>query len=535
MISAERFVTFSLAMINQQEWLRTRKNLLDQVKFQVELRIGKPSPALRQYAKSLDMEFRGGWKAARESDFNRALAKARVLLSGDFHAYSQSQRAHLRILRDLVPHARIKLALECLPADGGEAIRAYLSGKMSEKRFLAEVNWDRTWGFPWEHYRPLMELARDRGFEVRGLNSRSADSLARRDQSMAKVINDMRKSDPDALVYVVVGEWHLAQRHLPRRLKAYAPGGELMILFQDVEQLYFRLAKVQSEGVTEYLRSAKGNRFCVMFSPPWMKWQSYLMYLEHAYDRDLQEDLAIDYSDHVASLVEVLEKDLKVTTAKARLQVYCPNSRTSLARLRVSLPKRFGKILLYHLEHDLSFLLPEKDWLYLSRPTINHASALAGQFIHAQLADRKKTLWDLPNNFVPLLWTEAMGFFFSKWINPKRKAENWDSLRLRLQASNPKDKGRMALLLALDHRLSEVVWVQTGRLRRPRYKVKDPGAYIEASRLTGNLLGERLFQKVRSKDISLQQLMVYLKVNVEGAKFSEVYWDLIRRIEGGEK
>ncbi len=520
-------------MINQHEWLRTRKNLLDQVKFQVELRVGRPSLALRQYAKRLDNEFRGGWKASAEGEILRALGKARVLLSGDFHAYSQSQRAHLRILRDLVPHQRLILALECLPAEGTEAIQGFLRGRLSEKRFLNEVQWDRNWGFPWEHYRPLLELARDRGFDVVGLNQK-VGSLARRDQQMARIIRERHESNPDALIYVVVGEWHLAQQHLPRRLRDHLAPSELMILFQDVEQLYFRLAKAQTETVTEYLRG-RGNRFCVMFSPPWMKWQSYLMYLEHAYDRDLQEELAIDYSDHVASLVEVLEKDLKITVAKSRLQVYCPNSRTSLARLKVSLPKRFVRILRYHLEHDLSFLLPEKDWLYLSRPTINHASGLAGQFIHSQLASRKKTLWDLPKDFIPLVWTEAVGFFFSKWINPKRKAEDWESLRLRLEASSPKDKGRTALLLALDHRLSEVVWVQTGRLRRSRYRVADPGAYIEASRLAGNQLGERLFQKVRSKDISWTQLMVYLKVNVENRDFAKTYWALIRRLESGQR
>lgn len=517
-------------MINQQEWLRTRKNLLDQVKFQVELRVGRPSPALRQYAKSLDLEFRGGWRATGEREFVQALSKARVLLSGDFHAYAQSQRAHLRILRDLVPHQKVILGLECLPANGQAAIDAFLAGKISEKRFLKDVAWDRSWGFPWEHYRPLLELARDRGLEVVGLNQ-SEVRLSRRDIQMARTIRELRDRDRDALIYVVVGEWHLAHKHLPRRLGTLERS-ELLVLFQDVEQLYFRLAKTQTEGATEYLR-ASGNRFCVMYSPPWMKWQSYLMYLEHAYDRDLQEDLAIDYSDHVASLVDVLEKDLKISTTKARLQVYCPNSRTSLARLKLTLPKRFAKILRYHLEHDLSFLLPEKDWLYLSRPTINHASALAGQFIHAQLSNRKRTLWDLPQDFIPLVWTEAVGFFFSKWINPKRKAEDWDSLRLRLEASSPRDKGRAALLLALDHRLSEVVFVQTGRLRRGRARISDRGAYIEAARLVGNQLGERLFQKVRSKDISWTHLMSYLKVNVEARDFTKSFWELIERLEGG--
>jgi hypothetical protein len=262
-----------------------------------------------------------------------------------------------------------------------------------------------------------------------------------------------------------------------------------------------------------------------------MKWQSYLIYLEHAYDRDLQEEAAVDYTDHVTSLIEVLEADLDIQTRKSVVQVYCPSSKTPLARLKVSLPKRFSKALVYHLENDLSFFVPERDWLYLSRATINHASSLAGQFVHAQICRRRRTLWNQPVDFLPLIWIEAVGFFFSKWINPKRKAETLESIRLQLAVRQPTDSGRKALLLALDHRLSEVVWVQTGRLRRARYKPREMAAYLEASRVIGSMLGERLFQKVRSGTVSLAQLMSYLKVNVETKTFPDFYWHLIRELE----
>ena len=190
-----------------------------------------------------------------------------------------------------------------------------------------------------------------------------------------------------------------------------------------------------------------------------------------------------------------------------------------------------AKALVYHLEHDLSFYLPEKQWLYLSRATINHASALAGQYMHAHLSGRRRTLWDQPNVFLPLVWVEALGFFFSKWINPKRKAETLESIRIQLEARSPKDAGRKALLLALDQRLSEVVWVQTGRLRRTHFKVRNLNAYLEASRIVGSMLGERLFQKVRSRTIHMPELMSYLNVNVESREFSAFYWELIRQIE----
>jgi hypothetical protein len=522
-------------MINQQEWLRTRKNLLDEVKSQVQVRLGPPSAVLRRYAKALDGEFRSPWKTSSEKQLRQAIASSRVVLGADFHAYSQSQRAHVRVLRDQVAGKKVILALECLDQSDERVAQRFLDGKISEAKFLSESQWQKKWGFPWEHYRPLFELARERGFSLRGLNRSRLKGLQERDIWSVRRIQSFLNEDPDGIVYVIIGEWHLADSHLPRRLrKALGERTGILVLFQDVERLYFQLAKHRRDGQVDVMRSTH-DRFCLMVSPPWMKWQSYLMYLEQAYDRDLQEELAIDYSDHVASLIQILETDLKVSTPKSRIQVYCPNSKSSLSRLKISLPKRIVRALVYHLEHDLSFYLPEKDWLYLSRPTINHASALAGQFVHGQLAKRNRTLWNLPQDWLPLIWVEALGFFFSKWINPKRKAETLESIRMQLSARRPKDRGHGALLLALDHRLTEVVWVQTGRMRRSRFKPRDYSAYLEASRILGSMMGERLFQKVRSRTIALPLLMSYLKVNVESKDFPAFYWELVRKLEAEQR
>ena len=149
-------------MINQQEWLQTRKNLLEQVKSQVQIRLGPLPSALRQYAKNLDRDFRASWRPARPAELTRALARAKIVLSADFHAYSQSQRAHVRLLREQNARRPVILVLECLrPQDEATADR-FLKGKLSEKKFLEAIDWNRNWGFPFEHYRPLFELARDR-------------------------------------------------------------------------------------------------------------------------------------------------------------------------------------------------------------------------------------------------------------------------------------------------------------------------------------------------------------------------------------
>lgn len=518
-------------MINQHEWLRTRKNLLEQVKSQVRIRLGPLPVALRQYARKLDRDFVAGWRPSESKELTQALARGKVALSADFHAYAQSQRAHIRLLREQADRRTVVLVLECLRPQDEKTVARFLAGQISEEKFLSAIGWEKNWGFPWENYRPLFELARDRGLKVYGINQGRNLPLKQRDVWTAKRILQIHNEHSAALIFVVVGEWHLATAHLPRRIKSRLDQPhDVVVIHQDVERLYFKLAQQKKEGHVEILKAAR-NRFCLMVSPPWMKWQSYLMFLEHAYDRDLQEDLAIDYTDHIVSLVEVLENDLKVETKKSHVQVYCPTSKTSLSRLRLSLSLRQKRAMCFHLEHDQSFFIPQKGWLYLSRPTINHASSLAGQFVHAQLCRRQRTLWNLPKDFLPLIWTEAVGFLFSKWINPKRKPETLASIRLQLEAANPKDRGRKALLLALDHRLSEVLWVQTGKARRSRYRPREINAYLDAARIVGSMLGERLFQKVRSRTISLSKLMSYLKVSVDDGDFSDFYWNLIREIE----
>ena len=125
-------------MINQREWLQTRKNLLDQVKNQVRLRLGPLSPGLRRYAKSLDGDFRGGWKICSAAELKKALKKANVVLCADFHAYAQSQRAHLRLVRDHAGHANVTLALECISDHYDEQTAAFLDSLSEYNLSIAE-------------------------------------------------------------------------------------------------------------------------------------------------------------------------------------------------------------------------------------------------------------------------------------------------------------------------------------------------------------------------------------------------------------
>src|SRR5262249_10564184 len=150
--------------------------------------------------------------------------------------------------------------------------------------------------------------------------------------------------------------------------------------------------------------------------------------------------------------------------------------------------------------NDRSFLLPAKGLVYLSSPTLNRAAHMAGEDLHACLSGRRAPLWNGMDDWEALLWVESVGVFFSKWINPKRKARD-------LALLSPKDRGRSALQLALDQRMSDVVWVKTGRRRAVRAIPRRRLDILEGARILGSQLGERLFHAVRGGEISAAQIV----------------------------
>ncbi|WP_374073304.1 ChaN family lipoprotein [Bdellovibrio bacteriovorus] len=168
-----------------QKWIRIRKDLYLQMERQVRHRLGEDTPELMRYRKVYDKEFSKKWTASTKEALWEQVAQSQVVMIGDFHALHQSQKAQLRILRHLPKERKVTLAVEFFEAADQEKINKYLSGKMSEREFLKAIQWQSKWGFPWEHYRPLLRWAQKHKISVCGLNKsykkRNAATLKSRD------------------------------------------------------------------------------------------------------------------------------------------------------------------------------------------------------------------------------------------------------------------------------------------------------------------------------------------------------------------
>ncbi|MES2966030.1 MAG: ChaN family lipoprotein, partial [Bdellovibrionota bacterium] len=397
-----------------------------QLKVEVTRRMGPEPLDVRAYTRRYERELAKPWKVSSKAELLKAVENAEIVFGGDFHALGPAQRTHLKILRSLSDDRPVVVGLECFSIGAQKWLDLFMSGKIGVEALRKKSGWDEDWGFPWENYRPLFEIAKRRKWSLVALNTsggkgkRTAKQLESREKNAAKVIDRAMRATPGALFYVVFGDLHLAKSHLPRALRDRGLEFRDVTIHLNSERIYLDLAEKGIElGVDVVKFSA--SQFCVLSSPPWVKWQSYLLFLdrtaESAVDEGLDDGVAdFDPTDQVARLATLAATDLGLELKVDDLGVYADDESIWRSAERAFRSAADREIARYLLANGRSFFLPAIGVAYLSRTTVNNAAALAGEYLHARLSGRSRVLWTFPGDFKALVWTEAVAYFVSKIV-----------------------------------------------------------------------------------------------------------------------
>lgn len=519
--------------VNRSTWLASRKKLLRRIQAQLRQRLGVEHFVDPVYSRELDREWKKDWRASSYPKLWKELKAAPVVLGADFHAYAQAQRAHLRILREWPKDQKVALCLECFSQSDQKILDLFLKNEITLEELKQKSKWDQQWGFPFEHYAPLLVLAKERGFLLFALDMRmkgeSADILKRRDEFMAKKIVEVQKMHPQLCVYAIVGEYHLAKRNLPTQVLVEEPSlkNKIVTLHLDSAELYFKLGKRGQETNVDVM-SSEDHIFCLMVSPPWMKWQSYLMFLDHSLDQEIEEEAEeVDLTQHVWRSIDILSADLGVKVSFDEASVLSHQS-SGLQKIVKNFFHGFEqRAFLYNVENDRSFIVPNKNILYLSRLTVNHTASLAAFYVHAQLSKRKETFWNLPNQLWLLVWIEAVSFWLSLWVNPSRKPD-------RLEQVPIKSKNNPIILdaykVALERKMIEKSFFKTNQVKEASFKPVKKESYLEAARLLGYLLGEQLNLWQRQKKWSKEFILSVLATEFDPKIGDKTFWELMNKL-----
>lgn len=230
------------------------------------------------YINAFNTEFSSFRELCSIEDVLARSAGSDIVYFGDYHPLGVSQDWVMRLMMELTGRGRrLVLAVEMFYVRQQELLDRWMKGMIPEREFLESIDYKSEWGFDWESYRRIFELAREPFIPIFGIDSEPRDHLKyirKRDRMMARRIANIRRFFPGYLILVMIGESHLASPHLPAEIRKVC-GEDLKetIIVQNMDGIYWSLLRDGKEHV-EAVKVDEG-KFCILNASPMVKYQSY--------------------------------------------------------------------------------------------------------------------------------------------------------------------------------------------------------------------------------------------------------------------
>ncbi|MFH1018408.1 MAG: ChaN family lipoprotein [Pseudomonadota bacterium] len=542
----------------REQLLRLQRETFARLEEEIHSAQRRESRSLRAYRRRYDRQVRAYRRIVTKAQLLGQVTAADIVYCGDYHTLMQAQRTAVRLLSPVLAQGRkVTLALEMIPKNAEKIANDFLRGELPEEAFLEKMDYRNTWGFPWPHYRQLFELARKAGVDVVGLGSNLSDRLPleARDDLAADFIVEAALSDPQKLLFCLYGDLHIAEPHIPHRvqmrLERYGLKRKTLLIYQNSEEIYWKLAEQGLETTADVVEIAR-NKYCILSAPPWIKWRSYKTWIED--NSDLLEDpgdhegagetrdfyhQVFDLAQRIASFLGLKPRELdrfNVLTA-TDLNVIEVLEKYTKSLERPNIPVR--SLIRAEILENQSCLLPERSVLYLSDLSENRAAEKAAQLVAAKM-DPDPSGWvygdskDPKEVFYRLTLWEAIGFFGSKVINPKRKCSQYRDFEVLIETTRrqrlkegQRDHREVAIQL-LAHRAYELRRIKSGRAGgapRKLYRLP-PRQYFLAACHLGQILAHRLYEGLASERVSMDTIRGLFSPLPKDANGAESrYWD----------
>jgi hypothetical protein len=407
----------------------------------------------RKYLREFNQAFRNYDSLLDSEQIQNALHSADVVLVGDYHALPAAQRyaASLIEQRALAGGRSVVLGVETIFARDQHILDEWWRREIDESELRQRIRFDLDWGYDWTPFHELLVTARDHAEAVYGLDCMPREDLRKigaRDRHAAAKIAEIRERHPNAVIFVLFGESHLAPGHLPRVLQQRMPGTKVLTVLQNIDALYWRAAGERADKV-EAVR-VNEDVLCVFSATPLEKYESYRLFLDQWSRCDEGPDFAPTIYNLIDSLVRFLEINRysphNGTQPKFLVdmlpEVYGGSSDAMLRRLlsRKGVSEQDREAMLARVAQRGSAYLPQVNAFYVREFQMMHAAEDATRFLHqacqglpqrlngeaaepaASNGQRKNSI-DL---FYARVIEHAVGYFGSRVLYPSRPAPGSD-------------------------------------------------------------------------------------------------------------
>jgi Haem-binding uptake, Tiki superfamily, ChaN len=403
----------------------------------------------RKYLREFSQAFRNYDSLLDSQQLQNALHAADIVLIGDYHALPGAQRYAASLLeqRALAGDRPVVLGVETIFARDQHILEEWWRREIDEDELRQRIRFDLDWGYDWTPFYELLVAARDHAEAIYGLDCMPRENLRKigaRDRHAAAKVSEIRERHPNAAIFALFGESHLAPGHLPRVLNKELPGAKILTVLQNVDALYWRAAGERVDKVDAV--RVNDDVLCVFNATPLEKYESYRLFL----DQWSRADSAPDFAPTIYNLIDSLATFLEInrysphngTQPKFLVdmlpEVHGNSSDATLRRLlsRKGISEKQLEPMLASVEERGSAYLPQVNAFYIREFQMMHAAEDATRFLHhacrglPQLlngqGENDSSAQENPNVPTDVFFTRvvehAVAYFGSRVLYPSRPA-----------------------------------------------------------------------------------------------------------------
>jgi hypothetical protein len=476
----------------------------------------------------------------------------RLIFVGDYHAVPKCQQFEARLLEAL--HDRpLVLALETFYGCNQRTLDDWMGDRIDDLHFLRRVRYDLEWGYDWEAYRTILDVAKRHGIPVFGVDCAPRNDLRlihKRDAAVAAKIADLLRRYPMHTIVVCFGESHLATKHLPAKVASRLAGNPVptLTILQNVDEIYW---KATCDGFeNEQVVRVRDSVYCVFNTTPFEKYEAYRRQLEIWNAQD-QDEERLDFTSTVHNLINTIvsflgvdryshrvirERSLVEPLIDAYPEVYCFDELGDFATLlRGSgmADERVDDVLAHTVDYG-SCYVPRVNAVYIGKFNLTHGAEEAAHFVNfalkgQRLARYRNRALSGADEFYLTVLEEALGYFGSKLIDPSRNHV------VESPVLGGVDRGAAYLRrFVITHKKMEHDYGRRRRLPRVITQtlvsdVRNIGVLVHE---LGYLLGEQMYQGYLSGALSRREISRLFESRFEEqGPPAQAYFDLAERLE----
>ena len=400
------------------------------------------SHSRRKYLRDFQEAFLTYEAVLTRHQLDQMLFASDIILIGDYHALSSSQRYAAEVVRKLAEGGHeVVLALETVFARDQHILDEWLAGEIEDDELRERIRFDSDWAYDWTPISELFHTAANAGARVYGLDCMPRGDLRRihlRDRHAAEKISELRAQHPGAKIVILFGESHLAPNHLPLQIKQRCPDASLLTVLQNIDSLYWRAAGERAH--VDAVRVSK-DIVCVFNATPLEKYETYRLYIDRwRQERTCQPDLAPTFYNLADALLRSLSIDKYAPAGESSKylvdvlpEVYCRTTDEQFRKLlsRGAVDEQEQSAAIASLAQRGIIYVPRLNAVLVREFHMSSGTEEAARFLHhacrGTVGRAANSITTPENDFYKAVISEALADFGARMLFParpvKREAE----------------------------------------------------------------------------------------------------------------